>query len=40
MRYVISGYKICNVSYNQNGVVMRYVISSYDICDVGYEICG
>ena len=40
MRYVISSYEICNVGYDQSGVVMRPVINSYDNCDVGYEICG
>ncbi|THG18381.1 hypothetical protein TEA_015456 [Camellia sinensis var. sinensis] len=47
MRYVINGYEICDVGYNQSGVVMgkkvlimRYVTSGYEICDVGYDQSG
>ena len=43
MSYVISGYEICYVGFDQSGIVMRYVISGYDLYEpkgVGYEICG
>ena len=32
MRYVINGYEICDICYNQSGV-------GYEICDYDYEIC-
>lgn len=47
MRYMGSGYEMCDVNYDQSGVVisekalvMKYVINDYDICDIGYEPKG
>ena len=40
IRYVISGYEICDIGYDKKVLVTRYVNSGYEICDVGYELKG
>ncbi|THG04341.1 hypothetical protein TEA_018033 [Camellia sinensis var. sinensis] len=40
MRCVISGYEICDISYDKKVLVMRYVTGGYEICDVGYDSKG